>query len=84
MTRKEKGDDFTVIVKITEFLNPYYAHVEDSGGSVLLVGLWENGEPKAFAEKGIDVGNTIVVRNPVYNVFEGNAEIKEGVLVEKK
>ncbi len=84
LDKKGEGDSFTVTVKIVELINPYYARVEDESGSVLLFGLWENGEPKAFAEKDIDVGDTIVVKNPVYNVYEGNVEMKEGVLVEKK
>ena len=82
---KQGGEqDFTVTVKVVELLNPYYARVEDSTGSVLLFGLWENGEPKAFAEKGVEIGDTIVVKNPVYNVYEGNVEMKEGTLVEKR
>lgn len=84
LDKKGEGDDFTVTVKLVSFENPYYALVEDDTGSVLLFGLWENGEPKAFAEKGIDTGDTFVIKNPVYNVFEGNVEMKEATLVEKK
>ena len=80
--KKGEGDDFTVTVKVVEFLNPVYARVEDSSGSVLLFGLWEDGEPKTFAEKEIDLGDTIVVKNPIYNVYEGEVEMKEGTLVE--
>jgi membrane-associated phospholipid phosphatase len=76
------GDDFTVTVTVAELVNPYYARVEDATGSVLLYGLWENGEPKAFAEKEIGVGDTIVVGNPAYNVYENNIEMKEGVLAQ--
>ncbi|MBQ9544295.1 MAG: hypothetical protein IJV00_04125 [Clostridia bacterium] len=82
--KKGEGEDFTVTVKLVELLNPYYARVEDESGSVLLFGLWENGEPRAFEEKDVAVGDTIVVRNPVYNVYEGNVEMKEGTLAEKK
>ena len=81
---KGEGEEFTVTVKVVELLNPYYARVEDESGSVLLFGLWEEGEPKAFAEKEIGVGDTIVVRNPLYNVYEGNVEMKEGTLESKK
>ena len=81
LDKKGEGDDFTVTVTLTELLNPYYARVEDPTGSVLLFGLWENGEPKAFAEKEINIGDTITIRNPVYNVYEGNVEMKEGTLV---
>ncbi len=84
LDKKGEGDDFTVTVKLVELVNPYYARVEDSTGSVLLFGLWEDGEPKAFAEKGIAVGDTIVVKNPLYNIFEDNIEMIEGVLVKKK
>ena len=84
LDKKGEGEDFTVTVKLVELVNPYYARVEDSTGSVLLFGLWEDGEPKAFAEKGIDVGDTIVVKNPLYNIFEDNIEMIEGVLVKKK
>lgn len=84
LDKKGEGDDFTVTVKVAELLNPYYARVEDSSGSVLLFGLWEDGEPKAFAEKDVGVGDTIVVKNPLYNVYEGNVEMKEGTLVGKK
>ena len=81
LDKKGEGDDFTVTVTLTELLNPYYGRVEDPTGSVLLFGLWENGEPKAFAEKEINIGDTITIRNPVYNVYEGNVEMKEGTLV---
>ena len=84
LDKKGEGTDFTLTVKVAELVNPYYARVEDSSGSVLLFGLWENGEPKAFEEKGIAVGDTIVIKNPVYNVYEGNVEMKEATLVEKK
>lgn len=84
LDKKGEGEDFTVTVKLVELVNPYYARVEDSTGSVLLFGLWEDGEPKAFAEKGIAVGDTIVVKNPLYNIFEDNIEMIEGVLVKKK
>ncbi len=84
LDKKGEGEDFTVTVKVVELLNPYYARVEDSTGSVLLFGLWENGEPKAFAEKGVDIGDTIVIKNPVYNIYEDNIEMKEATLVEKK
>lgn len=84
LDNKGEGDDFTVTVKITELLNPYYARVEDESGSVLLFGLWEGGEPKAFEEKGVFTGDTIVIKNPVYNIYEGNVEMKEAALVEKK
>lgn len=84
LDKKGEGEDFTVTVKLVELVNPYYARVEDSTGSVLLFGLWEDGEPKAFAEKGIDVGDTIVVKNPLYNIFEDNIEMIKGVLVKKK
>ncbi|MBR5409667.1 MAG: hypothetical protein IK104_03275 [Clostridia bacterium] len=84
LEKQGEGEDFTLTVKVVELLNPYYARVEDDSGSVLLFGLWEDGEPKAFAEKGVDVGDTIVIKNPVYNVFEDNVEMKECVLVEKK
>lgn len=84
LDKKGEGNDFTVTVTVVELVNPYYARVEDATGSVLLYGLWENGEPKAFAEKDVDVGDTIVVKNPVYNIFEGNVEMKEGTLAEKR
>ena len=78
------GDDFTVTVKVVTLINPYYALVNDSTGSVLLFGLWEDGEPKAFAEKDIAEGDTIVLHNPVYNVYEDNVEMIQGTLVKKK
>ena len=78
------GDDFTVTVKVVTLINPYYALVNDSTGSVLLFGLWEDGKPKAFAEKDIAEGDTIVVHNPVYNVYEDNVEMIQGTLVKKK
>ena len=84
LDKKGEGDDFTVTVKLVELVNPYYARVEDSSGSVLLFGLWEEGEPKAFEEKGIKVGDTIVVKNPKYNIYEDQIEMIEGVLVKKK
>ncbi len=84
LDKKGDGEDFTVTVKVVELINPYYARVEDSSGSVLMFGLWEDGEPKAFAEKEIDIGDTIVVKNPLYNVYEGEIEMKEGTLSEKK
>ena len=78
-----EGDDFNVTVTITELLNPYYARVEDDTGSVLLFGLWGyGGDPKAFIEEGISVGDTIVLHNPRYNVYEGNVEMKDATLVE--
>ena len=84
LEKKGEGKNFTVTVKVVEFINPYYARVEDETASVLLFGLWEGGEPKAFSEKGVDIGDTIVIKNPVYNVYEGNIEMKEAALVEKK
>ena len=84
LEKKGEGDNFTVTVKLVELLNPYYAKVEDSSGSVLLFGLWENGEPKAFEEKGIFVGDTIVVKNPKYNIYEEQIEMIEGIFVKKK
>lgn len=84
LDKKGEGTDFTLTVKVVELVNPYYARVEDATGSVLLFGLWENGEPKAFEEKGVAVGDTIVIKNPVYNVYEGNVEMKEPALAEKK
>lgn len=52
--------------------------------SIQLFGLWEDNEPKAFAEKGVYLGDTIVVKNPKYNIYEGDVEMKEGTLVEIK
>ncbi|MBO4452733.1 MAG: hypothetical protein J5793_02240 [Clostridia bacterium] len=83
--KEGEGEDFTVTVKLVELLNPYYARVEDEqGNSTLLFGLWVDGEPKAFEEMGVAVGDTIVIKNPVYNIYDGSVEMKEATLVEKK
>ena len=70
LDKKGEGEDFTVTVKLTELLNPYYARVEDSSGSVLLFGLWEDGEPKAFEEKGIYVGAAYIKSGRLIPAFE--------------
>lgn len=81
---EQEGDcgDCLMTVTIREVLNPVLAVAEDETGSVNLFGLNCGGCFFGFGEGMFQEGDTIVIANPVYNVFEGTVEMADSRLVE--
>lgn len=72
--------DCTLTVTVGDIYNPVWAGVSDESGSVNLFGIWRGEVFYLFGENGFQTGDTIVLSNPVYNVFEGNVEMTQAQL----
>lgn len=80
----EKGpENSMLIVQVVQILNPVLASVRDETGTVNLFGLNDNGEFQDLFTSDIQAGDLLVLKNPVYNEYEGTVEMAESVLLRK-
>lgn len=79
---KSECGGFEITVTVQEIVNPVLAVVSDGTGSVNLFGVNIDGEFTDFVTAGIEVGDTLVLANPMYSEYEGNVEMADSVLVE--
>lgn len=86
LIEKQKVDENEVLtVTVLYIENPVLAVVEDEKGErINLFGITIDDEFNEFENAGIHVGDTLVLKNGVYNEYDGVPEIAEAVLVEKK
>lgn len=78
---KGEAGDCELEVEIQAVLNPVLAIVGDETGTVNLFGLTFYDRFYGFGENFFLEGDRIVIRNPRYNVFDGNVEMSDSQLV---
>lgn len=85
LDEKPDSGEYTMQVTVVSILNPVLAIVEDEAGTqVNLFGVTVNGEFKNFEEAQIYVGDTLILANGRYNLFEDSIEIADAELIEKR
>lgn len=85
LDEKPDSGEYTMQVTVVSILNPVLAIVEDEAGTqVNLFGVTVNGEFKNFEEAQIYVGDTLILANGRYNLFEDSTEIADAELIEKR
>lgn len=85
LDEKPDSGEYTMQVTVVSILNPVLAIVEDEAGTqVNLFGVTVNGEFKNFEEAQIFVGDTLILANGRYNLFENSIEIADAELIEKR
>lgn len=80
-----KGECQPCRVKVTvlEIVNPVLALVGDETGTVNLFGVAVDGEFTDFLALDLQVGEVLLLEDPVYNEYEGTIEMADSVLVER-
>lgn len=74
--------DCTVTVTVLTVLNPVLAIVGDDTAQVNLFGVHLYDSMYGFGMNGFCEGDTLVLSNPVYNVFDGNVEMADAQLAD--
>lgn len=78
---KGEFENCTVTVTVQEIANPVLASVSDETASVNLYGVTIDGEFTDFIALDLQVGDTLVLSNPVYNEYEGTIEMADSMLI---
>lgn len=71
----------TLTVTVKEIINPALALVEDETGEVNLYGIQIDQSSLSIEEAGIQPGDVLTLSNPKYNVYDGNVEMSDAILV---
>lgn len=71
----------TLTVTVMEIINPALALVGDETGEVNLYGLQIDQAFLSIEEAGIQPGDVLTLSNPKYNVYDGNVEMSDAILV---
>ena len=71
----------TLTVTVKEIINPMLALVEDETGEVNLFGLQVDDAFLSIYDAGIQPGDVLTLCNPKYNVYDGNVEMSDAILV---